>query len=69
MFCGCSKLSSLPNISKWDISKVKFINFMFYKCLELTSLPDISKWNTKNIEDMQSFILRMFKIIIITKYF
>ena len=54
MFAYCSKLTSLPDISKWDISNTKFINCMFYNCSSLTKLPDISKWNTKNIEYLKT---------------
>jgi len=49
MFVGCDKLSSLPDISKWNISNVSDINFMLSRSDELSSLPDISKWNTKNV--------------------
>ena len=37
------------DISKWNTSKVKNINGMFFECSSLLSMPDISKWNTKNV--------------------
>ena len=49
MFYGCSLLSSLPDISKWNTNNVTNMNYMFCKCLSLSSLPDISKWNTNNV--------------------
>ena len=52
MFSSCSSLSSLPDISKWNIDKVTDMDNMFYACLSLTSLPNLSKWNTKNAKDM-----------------
>ena len=42
----------MPDISKWDISKVNFMIGVFYKCLSLNTLPDISKWNTSNVNYM-----------------
>ena len=45
-------LIALPDISKWNISKVRFIGNMFECCESLLSLPDISKWNTSKIVEM-----------------
>jgi len=52
MFCKCSSLLSLPDISKWNTNNVTNMSFMFYECSLLSSLPDISKWNTNNVTDM-----------------
>ena len=52
MFYGCSSLSSLPDISKWNFNNVIDMSYMFYGCSSLSSLPDISKWNTNNVTDM-----------------
>ena len=52
MLSGCSSLSSLPNISKWNINNVEDMFGMFKGCSSLSSLPDISKWNTDNVIDM-----------------
>ena len=43
MFEGCSSLSSLPDISKWNTNNVTNMSSMFYECSSLLSLPDISK--------------------------
>ena len=43
MFSGCSSLSSLPDISKWNTSNVTDMSCMFFGCSSLSSLPDISK--------------------------
>ena len=43
MFCECSSLSSLPDISKWNTNNVTNMSEMFYNCSSLSSLPDISK--------------------------
>ena len=53
MFFGCSSLSSLPDISKWNTINVNDMRFMFYGCSSLSSLPDISKWNTINVNVMR----------------
>jgi len=45
MFYGCSKLSSLPDIAKWNVNKVEDIdkNGMFDQCTSLSSIPKFSK--------------------------
>ena len=52
IFCRCSSLSSLPDISKWNTSNVTNMSGMFLGCSSLSSLPDISKWNTSNVTSM-----------------
>ena len=47
---SCCKITSIPDISKWDTSNVESIDNMFLHCFNLKSLPDISKWNTSNIK-------------------
>ena len=48
---GCNNLSSLPDISEWNTSKVTNMSKMFC-CKNLKSLPDISEWNTSNVTDI-----------------
>ena len=43
MFCGCSSLSSLPDISKWNTINVTNMKGMLYRCLSLSSVFDFSK--------------------------
>ena len=57
MFSDCNKLSSLPDISKWDISNVTNMSSMFYNCNKLSSLPDISKWDTSKVNNMSYMFL------------
>mgnify|MGYP002623697429 CR=1 FL=1 len=52
MFNGCSNLSNLPDISKWNTNSVTNMSNIFNGCSNLLSLPDISKWNTKNVTNM-----------------
>ena len=52
MFYGCSSLLSLPDISKWNLSKVVNISGMFCGCTSLTYIPTISKWDTSKINNM-----------------
>ena len=52
IFSGCSSLSSLPDISKWNTNNVTDMYSMFSECSSLSSLPDISKWNTNKVTDM-----------------
>ena len=35
MFCGCSSLSNLPDISKWTINKYYFRSNMLRECINL----------------------------------
>ena len=49
LFSGCSSLSFLPDISKWDTSKVNTMMGMFDNCHSLVYLSDISKWNISNV--------------------
>ena len=43
MFCGCSNLSNLPDISKWNTNNVTNMSSMFSGCSKLSSIP--SKFN------------------------
>ena len=52
MFSGCSLLSSLPDISKWNTNNVTNMSKMFCECSSLLLLPDISEWNTNKVTDM-----------------
>ena len=52
MFNDCSSLSSLSDISKWNMNNVTNMSSMFNNCSSLSSLPDISKWDTTNVTDM-----------------
>ena len=38
-------LSSLPDISKWNINNVTNMSNMFYGCIKLSLLPEFSKKN------------------------
>ena len=54
-FKGCKSLEELPDISKWDTSRVVDMSNMFEDCESLKSLPDIEIWKTdqlKNCDDM-----------------
>ena len=39
MFEGCSLLESLPDISKWNIKNVSYLNGMFEGCKENLNIP------------------------------
>ena len=45
IFSGCSSLSVLPDISKWDTSNIKIFKYMFCNCSSLVKIPDILKWD------------------------
>ena len=54
MFYNCSNLFSLPDIDKWDTTKVTNMRAMFSRCSLLSSLHDISKWDTSNVTTMKN---------------
>ena len=58
MFADCYALRHLPDLSKWDTSKVTNMNKMFYGCLLLEDLPDISRWDTSKVTDMNMMFFR-----------
>ena len=41
MFSKCISITTFPEISNWDTSKVIDMNYMFNGCLSLNSIPDI----------------------------
>ena len=53
MFYGCYSLSSLPDISNWNVSNVSDMSSMFFGCKTLSVLPDISKWNISKVNNMK----------------
>ena len=69
MFCGCSLLTKLDDISKLSTNKITDMSFMFAECSSLSSLPDISKWNTKNVNNMRAMFSGCSKFRCCNKYF
>ena len=63
IFENCRSLITLPDISKWNISKFTGISRMFISCESLMSLPDISKWTVENFPDMQEMIKGCYSLI------
>ena len=63
LFYNCSSLISLPDIPKWNTSKVKDMHGLFYNCFSLISIPDISKWNTNNVIDMSELFYNCSSLI------
>ena len=52
IFYNCPLLTTIPDISRWNISNVTTLGGMFFNCSSLISLPDISNWNTNKIENI-----------------
>ena len=69
MFYGCSSLSSLPDISKWNTNNVTNMGYMFDGCSSLSSLPDISKWNINNVTSMYEMFRGCKKELVIPEKF
>ena len=63
IFANCSSLISLPDISKWDTSKVIDMNKIFYNCRNLSSLSDISEWDTNNATNMDGMFFNCSSLI------
>ena len=71
MFKNCMILSSLSDISKWNISNVTNMCRLFNKCSSLISLPDLSLWDISNVIDishMFSWCSRLTSIPNISKW-
>ena len=51
IFRNCFDLNC--DLSKWDISNVKWMNFTFYRC-HIFEGKGLSKWTPKNVESMKS---------------
>jgi surface protein len=52
MFQDCRKLSSVPNIGSWDVSKVTVMTSLFNGCSLFNE--NISGWNTAKVVSMQN---------------
>ena len=49
MFRSCSSLTTVNNINNWDVSKVLYMNYMFF----ITNFnQDLSNWNVSGVTDM-----------------
>ena len=51
LFTGYKNIPDI-DISKWDVSNVKYMTAMFYGCTNFNS--DLSKWDVSNVEYMNS---------------
>ena len=51
MFYLCSSLKTMPDISKWNTSKVTSISYLFDGCtsLDVNEIKGISKWDTSSL--------------------
>ena len=52
MFIECYSLISLPDISKWQTSKLGEVNQIIGGCYSLISLPNLTKWEKTKIKDI-----------------
>ena len=51
------------DLSKWNISNVTNMSYLFSDCNSLISLPDISKWNTSNVTNMSYLFSDCYSLI------
>lgn len=51
LFCGCNSLSTLGDISNWNVSGVTAFDTIFEDCYQLTTI-DISNWDMSNATRM-----------------
>ena len=49
---SCHTLTSITDISKWDMKNVTNMSYMFCGCSSLKSIPEISSWDTSNVTNM-----------------
>ena len=57
MFSECSSLIILPDITKWDTSKVINISNLFSFCSSLVYFPNIDEWKTAKCIYMRDVFL------------
>ena len=69
LFYNCSKLSSLPDIYKWNTNNITDMNNLFYNCSSLSSLPDISNWNIFKLTNKINMFEKCNKNLIISDKF
>ena len=53
-FGNCIKLTSVGDLSGWDVSNATQLRNMFYNCTLLTTVGDISVWNPVKCTTMES---------------
>lgn len=52
LFCLCSSLTDIDDLSGLDISKCTTLRSLFYKCQRLTSVGDLRGWDTSNVTNL-----------------
>ena len=52
MFSDCYSLLCLPDITKWNISNVKYMFSIFENCKSLIKVPDIPNWNESKLKNI-----------------
>ena len=50
MFNDCTSLSSLPDISKWNINNVTDMSYIHRNCISLLNLSDIPSFFIRDLE-------------------
>ena len=64
MFANCQALTSL-NLSKWNVSQVTDLGYMFSTCYSLTSIGDVSSWDTSKVTQMNYVFYQCHKLTVI----
>lgn len=62
MFTDCNNLTTVGDLSNWNVSKAYDISHMFHNNYNLTTVGDLSNWNVSNVVDM-SFLFYFCKSI------
>jgi surface protein len=67
MFAGCSSLTILLDILKWNMNNVTNIDYIFAGCLSLPVIPEIlqrnKNYNEENIFNMFNGCISLLNII------
>ena len=63
MIPECYSLISLPDISKWNTSKVTNMSYMLNRYSSLISLPNISKWDTSRVAEKELMFYETINIL------
>ena len=65
MFCGCTSLVILNDVSKWNTNNVTTMKAMFQSCKALQFLQCIGKLNTENVTDISYMFCECVSLILL----
>ena len=62
IFQACTELTSIGDISNWDVSNITDMTGAFSKCVGLTYIGDLSNWDVSNVTNLQGIFMSCNKL-------